>query len=282
LAALDLLGYTVARLFLYPITWYFVLTGGKSREASKRYLARLSGLYPAAPKPTWMNAYRHQLEFAHQLLDRALLWKGDLAGFHFSSTGKELLEEKRSTGCLLLGAHLGSFDVLRVLSMQLSVPVSVVMHRSHAPRINKIFQELNPSAELRVIELGQESLEGILEIRRRIDSGEHVAILADRLAPGQKQRIARTSFLGEQAPFPQNPWLIASLVGCPVLLVFAVRTGNRHYAISVEMFAEQLPKESVQHEFAVRRFAERLELLCRNYPLQWFNFYDFWRDNSGE
>ena len=284
LFTLDFLGYRVASLMLIPIAAYFFATGGKSRRTSLNYLGRLHRHHPATPPATFWQAYLHHLEFARILLDRMLIWQGRTARFHFVTQGKELLQKKGRSGALLVGAHMGSFDALRSLAMGLENRVHVIMFRAHAQRINRVMQELNPATNLRVIELEPGDLNGVLELKDCLDRGEHVALLADRHAPGPKERVVLASFLGEPAVFPQSPWILASLLECPVHLTMAFRTGPRAYRILVEPLTERVILPRRQREDCIlphaTAFARRLEELCCQYPRQWFNYYDFWNSHG--
>ncbi len=277
---LNLLGYRIASIVIVPIVAYFYLTGKRSRQASRDYLARLHRLQPASPPPTFREGFRHHLEFAQGMLERLLMWQGKMDQFQFVTRGRELLERKGQSGAVLLGAHVGSFDALRSLALGLENRVHVVMFRSHAQRINSVLEEINPDANLRVIELVPGDINGVLHLKACIDRGEHIALLADRLAPSAKERVCWVPFLGSPAPFPQSPWILAGLLGCPVMMVMALRTGPRAYQVMVEPLAERIaiprPDREKHLRPAIAAFALRLQELCCEYPRQWFNFYDFW------
>jgi predicted LPLAT superfamily acyltransferase len=284
LFALNMLGYRFASALLIPIAAYFFLTGGRSRIASLNYLRRLHRYNPGAPEATLWQSYLHHLEFAQTMLERLMIWQGRTHKFQFVTEGSELLQQKGRSGAVLLGAHLGSFDVLRALALGFENRVNVTMFRAHAPRINRVLRELNAGADLHVIELASGDLGGILELKDCIDRGEHVALLADRHAPGPKERSAHASFLGEPAPFPQSPWILASLLECPVHLVMAIRTGPRSYRVWVEPLAERIVLPKGKRETGVMPhaalLARRLEEVCCQYPRQWFNYYDFWNPHE--
>jgi predicted LPLAT superfamily acyltransferase len=275
--AFNAFGCNVVQGLLYPIVFYFVITGKRSRRASKEYFARLHQFAPSAPSPSFKQVYLHHLEFAQTLLERVQLWQGKVEGFKFTGEGRELLEKPRGLGCLLIGAHFGSFDALRILAQGMDCRVNVVMYRAHATLINRFLEELNPETNLRVIELSPGDSEAILRLRACIDNGEHVALLADRLAPGSKQRVQNLEFLGSIAPFPENPWLLASIFGCPVIFVAAARIANRSYRVYVEVLAEKVRRDPATVGTLMRRFAARIEALCIAHPRQWFNFFDFWK-----
>jgi len=64
------------------------------------------------------------------------------------------------------------------------------------------------------------------------------------------------------------------------LLLFCLRRSNKVYDLYVEPFAESIDLPDESREAALGRyasaFAARLDHYCRQSPLQWFNFYDFW------
>jgi predicted LPLAT superfamily acyltransferase len=86
--------------------------------------------------------------------------------------------------------------------------------------------------------------------------------------------------LGESAAFPQGPFILASLLECPVFLLFALHNGEQ-YNIVLEPFSEKIVLPRRQRETllqtVIQQYAARLEHYCRLTPLQWFNFYNFWQ-----
>jgi predicted LPLAT superfamily acyltransferase len=285
------LGHRIAGLLLYPIVAYFFATDPAGRRASRRYLERVSatpeGARTVGDGSSRRRVFRHYLEFGRSVLDRAGFWLGDRSEFAITIRGQSELDrvadEKR--GALVLGSHLGSFDAMRLLADTRSpLAVHVLMYTRHAARINAVLDQLRGGMEARVIEVRPKSFEHVIESKARIERGEVVAILADRVPPGEVQRVSEVSFLEAPAVFPQGPMKLAALLGCPVLLMFALRTGDRRYEVHVERFADRVELPRAQRVEALRSscqaYADRLAAYCVRYPYQWFNFFDFW--NEGE
>jgi predicted LPLAT superfamily acyltransferase len=278
---LNTVGYGVAVLTLLPIVGYFFLTGRPARRASLAYLHRLHQAHPeVSTPPSLWKSYVHHLHFAFTILDRVWLWQGKLEKFHFHEEGRHYLQRQDGKGALLLGAHVGSFDALRALSLAEGLTIHVVMHRGHAQKINAVMNALHPHTNLRVIELKPGDMEMIFALKDYVDRGEMIAILGDRIPPHAKQRVTWLPFLGEKAPFPQHAWLLASLLECPVYLTIGLRTGHRQYRVFVEPLAErvELPRREREERLQcyITPYARRLEEICCTYQYQWFNFYDFW------
>lgn len=268
------LGRPVGRLLLYPITFYFVLFSGKARRASAAFLTRV---LPQAPR--LRDVFRHYHTFAATILDRIYLLSGRLDYFEVETHGEEALLTllARGRGCVLLGSHLGSFEVLRALAeRQAEVDVHPLMHVGNADKINDVLNALNPELAARVIPIGRP--QSLMQAREVIEQGGSIGILGDRIAFDDKNVECR--FFGEPARFPAGPLLVADLLDAPVVMFFGLYLGGRRYRIHLEVLRDgkRLARETRWEEIAVwaQRYAERLEHHTREAPFNWFNFYDFW------
>jgi len=158
--------------------------------------------------------------------------------------------------------------------------VNAVMYLENARMFNAIMRAANPRFDLHIINLKDRSVDAVLELKERIDRGEIVALLADRFYPSSRHRAVRCPFLGSEAAFPANPWIMAHLLECPVFLVAGLREANRSYRCIARPLADRLLLPRTSRESALRdcvgAYARFLESICRSHPLQWFNFYDFW------
>ena len=76
-------------------------------------------------------------------------------------------------------------------------------------------------------------------LRDKLAAGEHVAIVADRVSVRHMERSLRAPFLGRPAPFPEGPFVLASLLECPVYLLFCLKIDGR-YRVFLEPFADPL------------------------------------------
>lgn len=278
---LNLVGYWVGLALGTVVTAYFFVTGSASRRASRQYLARLAKFDPACGvKSNWWHAFRHHWDFGVNIIDRMWFWQGKLKKFHFHSEGREHLERQDGRGALLVGSHMGSFDAMRALSNARGVRINVVMYRAHAVNINRLFETLSPESNVQVIEMEPGDPNAMITLQKRVEQGEVVALLADRVPPFGRPRHTMQSFLGKPAPFAHNPWILASLLGCPVLTALCVRTGMRRYRVEVRPLTERvvLPRKAREAALAdiIARYAAFLENACCQHPYQWFNFYDYW------
>jgi predicted LPLAT superfamily acyltransferase len=281
---------TFGRRFCTPLVWPFVVyywaRSADARRASRRYLERMyaspEGREALGRAPGPLLELRHLHAFAESLYDRLLVWSGSLEDMVVEHDGSERIFElaREGRGALLLGAHLGSIDMLWFLSRKYDLTVNVVLFYQNAERVNAFFESLAPDARIRAIDIDPGSVRAAFEIRSCIERGEFVVILADRTAPGKGGRTADTTFLGAPARFPLAPFLLAGVLDCAAELALCVRTDPGRYVTVMRPIApaQRVPraerdKRAVE---ALERYVSGLETWCRRHPLQWFNFYDFW------
>lgn len=269
-------GRRLARLFLYPITLYFLLRRGAERRASRAYLARVLGR-PA----TLGDVARHLHTFSTTILDRVFLLGENTRRFDVTVTGLDGLHAQldQGRGVLLFGSHLGSFEVLRVLARQRpDYTLRVVLDKAHSPAMTQLLDALNPEIAATVIDGSQDGPSIMLAIQEAAEQRALIALLVDRTQPGEPAVDA--PFLGAPAEFPTAPWLIAAVLKVPVSLAFGLYRGGNRYDLVFEAFSDgvQIPRRerAVAVPALIRRYAARLEHYARSAPYNWFNFYDFW------
>ena len=273
-----LFGRRVAGWGLYILAFYYALIRGSARRASRDYLRRIG--QPA----TFANVVRHLHTFAQVSLDRLFFVTGRLKPFRFEHHNHDLLVEatRAGRGVVLLGAHLGSFEVMRSRAKDFGIPINVVVDFSNAERVNGVLRSLSPDIDTRLISLATDPLAAMLAIRAAIERGELVAILGDRQPRTRSggDRVVVSPFLGADAAFPAGPWLLAHSLRCPVYFVAGIYTRPDHYALHFELLADEVRLDRNDRAAALARYtrtyAAMLETYVRSAPLNWFNFFDFW------
>ena len=270
------LGRAFVRALLYPATLYFFLRRGPERRASRAFLTRAFGRRASA----W-QVLRHLHVYGQTMLDRIFLLAESLQRFDVSSHGLDVLERQmaRGRGVLLLGAHIGSFEVLRTLGEKRpGVRVTVVMDRRQTQQMNEVLHALNPKIAANVIDAGADPAELALAMHAAAREGALIGLLADRARPGEAVQAA--DFFGAPANFPTAPYVIASLLDLPVVLCFGLYRGGNRYDLYFETFADEIRlarrDRAAQLGDWAQRFAGRLEHYTRLDPYNWFNLYDFW------
>jgi len=272
-------GWRVGRALMVPVTAYYFATSSHARAVSRAYLTRALGR-PAR----WREVFEHFLTFSATILDRPFFLTGSrLDDYEVAVSGFDhvVAHYAPERGCVLLGSHLGSFEVMRALAEEHQrVKVRVLMHEGAGASV-AFFRGLNPTIADKIITVGNTGT--MLQVKEAIEAGEWVAMLGDRIMRGDK--TVAVDFLGAPAQFSTGPFVVAALLEAPILLCFGLHVGGRRYEVVFEPFADGARLPRAGRDDAIRamvaRYAQRLEAQCRRRPYNWFNFYDFWGDFSG-
>lgn len=270
-------GRTLGRLIARVVAFYYWLFAGNARSSMRAFYLRMHGREPRA-----MEIYQHILRFAETTLDAFFLVAGKTHHFEVTRTGDHhlaaLRDQKR--GAILLGAHLGSFYAMRAQSDVEQLPLYAVVYTKNARRINEALEKIDPGKNATLLQMG-EGIDFMLRIKELVEGGAIVAILADRVPPSAgDERSIEVDFLGSPARFPTGPYLLASMLKCPVYLTFGLYRGGARYDLHCEPFADaiELPRKNREEALTsyVQKYATRLAHYARLAPDNWFNFYDFW------
>ncbi len=274
------LGRPTARVLLYPICAYFVAFPRKASKGLALYLERVLGR-----SANIRDLFRHYYCFASTVLDRVYMLTDRFHLFDVDIHGGEILFERvvQGQGFLLLGAHLGSFDIVRASRIKYfheleNLPIKILMYEETTWEISQILHKLNPRMSQATIPIG--SPDTMLQVKEALDRGELVGILGDRTGRGDK--VVSCKFFGKEMNFPAGPMILASIVKVPVFLFFGLYMGRNRYEIYFEPFIEELTVERHCRDQVVQewtqRYVDRLEFYCRKAPYNWFNFFDYWNE----
>lgn len=279
-------GRGVARLILHVPALYFMLSGSAWRRHSQRYLTRALGR-----RATWLDSYRHVYTFATTVLDRIYFVRGRTSRFDITVSGDAVIDAglAEGRGALLLGAHLGSFEVLHAIGdARPGVRVAMVMYPENARMIHGVLKAVAPDFELGIIPIGRSG--SALAVREWLDGGGLAGLLGDRFLEGDAARkvsaggVAMLPFLGHPAPWSLGPLRLAQLLRHRVFFMAGLYFGGRRYEVRMEElcdFRQPLrdPRErEAQLHAALAAYVARLEALCHEVPYNWFNFHDFWHE----
>lgn len=268
-------GRAIGRVVLYGITAYYVLFAPRARHFSREYLHCALGRWAE-----WSDGFRHVFSFASTIHDRIYLLNDRFDLFDIEVIGADPVHELAAaqSGAVLIGAHLGSFEVLRAVGRgRAGLKVAMLMYEENARKINATLEAINPAATQDIISLGR--MESMLEARDKLDQGYLVGILADRSLSDDP--TVDCEFLGEMAPFPVGPFRLAAMLRRPVFFMTGLYLGGNRYRIHFEALADFTNTPRSERDAAIRaaqqHYAERLSHYCRLAPYNWFNFFDFWQ-----
>ena len=272
------LGRRVSRWVLIPTVAYFFLSSPQARSASRKFLSKIPG---QASGP--LSVYRHLYVFAVVTLDRIYLLNGRLDLFDIQiqdGNSKAFDTASSGIGMFLMGAHMGSFESVRSIARHHpALKMVLLMYEENAQNIKKLLKAINPDAQQDIIALGRPG--AMLEVREKLNQGALIGVLADRSFEDSGNTPVK--FLGEQTMLPLGPFRMAAMLRHPVYFMVGIYQGGHRYSIHIESIMDfsdpDIDREQATH-LALTRYVDLLEKYCLLAPYNWFNFFDFWQENS--
>jgi predicted LPLAT superfamily acyltransferase len=265
---INTLGLNFAYYLLRIVTLYYYLFASKPKNALLDFYQNILHIQRAsAKKLVRKNFYI----FGQTLVDRAAFLLGRNEQFTHTFENEQYLIDIRDQGKggILLSAHLGNWETAgNLLKGRITPTINIVMLDAEVESIKQYMDLSTGGSRFKVIAI-KNDLSHIISIRNALINNEFVAIHSDRYLEGA--RFIELDFLGKKAKFPHGPFVIASKFDAPVTFVFAAKNGKYSYHLSAT-----LPITSkMKPEEIARLYVTELEKKVKEYPEQWFNYYNF-------
>lgn len=282
----QFLGRTMFNIVLIPVMAYFFVRRGTARRASMDFLKKVQLQYPHVfpRRPLFWLSFLHFVSFGQSLLDKFIAWGKNPPEISMDPAEEHMLYDvvQSGRGVMIIGSHFGNIEYARGISLRHpNLIINVLMYDQHSEKFSGLLRDARNEATMNIIQVTTIDLELALTLKQRVERGEWVVIAGDRVPVTNDSRVCQTRFFGEKANFPVGPYVLANLLRCPVYVMHCYRLSDNHF-VNVELFTEQFKssrnKRDQDYQQAGQRYAEALEQYVSQYPLQWYNFFDFWND----
>ncbi len=273
---------------MYPVALYFVLSRRDQRQASLQYLRAHYRKKPRywRVRPNYFHVLLHFKSFSEVVLDKLLGWLVEINESDFVLTSPRQIDELMADerGQLIIGSHFGNLEFCRgFMHRYRSKVINILLYDKHAGNFVKMMQKQNQDSRLNVFQVDEFDVSTIMMLKDKLDAGEWVFIAGDRIPLSGLARTVNVDFMGQPAPLPIGPYMLAKALACPVKMMFAYRhkpAGNK-VVFDVTPLCDKLIVSRKSRDADIQRyaqqFADKLESHCLDAPYQWFNFYDFWQ-----
>lgn len=279
------LGRRICKLAMAPVLLYFYLFNRRARASLTAYLSRLDQTF-GLNHCRQSNVLRIFLNFGDAIVDRLSSWQGNWRNIKLSRINRavftELLAERR--GAVILVSHLGNFEVSRIASGSYkNAKMNVFMHTKNARKITAALKKINPDYEQSLIQGDGLNMKTIIDLKEKVDAGEFVVIAGDRIPVNNPKAMVEVDFLSAKANLPIGPYVLSKVLGCPMIALFCCKQSGG-YEVSFDLFAEPINFNSKNRAEVVQQYAQKYaDLLAQKagqYPLQWYNFHNFWQSED--
>jgi predicted LPLAT superfamily acyltransferase len=260
-------------LLRFVVLYYFFFSYKASKQIFHFFRRRLG----FGAITSFFKLYKNYYLFGQSLIDKVVMMSGINNKFTFNFDGEENLHKivGMQRGGLLLSAHIGNWEIAGHLLKRLGTRINIVMFDGEHQQIKQYLDSVTGERNVHVIVI-KNDLSHIYEISDAFKNNELVCMHADRFLEGNKTLSA--DLLGEKAKFPMGPFVLAAKFKVPVSFVFAMKETNLHYhffASPVKEYNDLKKEASMQN--MLDDFAEEMENKVKQYPEQWYNYYNFWQ-----
>jgi predicted LPLAT superfamily acyltransferase len=267
-------GIKSAYLVLYFVAAYYFLFLKKSNASIFYYFRKRLGYSYFKSKRMVFKSY---YTFGQTILDKIAIGAGMKDRFTYEHDGgeiiKRLLEEKK--GGVMISAHMGNFEIAEHFFSEIDVnfQINLVTTDLEHTAIKKYLESVTQKPTINFILIG-EDLSHIFEINSALARNELVCFTGDRYFEGVKS--LSEELLGQEALFPAGPFLISSRLKVPVVFVYVMKEPNLHY----HLYTREAKSKHRDEKGLLREYTQSVEMMVQKYPLQWFNYFDFWDKND--
>jgi len=269
----------LAYFLLKPVSFFYLIFSKK--KSIKYFYSNRLGYNKVK---TYVSIYINYVFLGKVLIDKIAILSGQKNQYTFNFEGEEHLHQlvQDQKGGLLLGAHMGNWEVAGELLERVDSVINILMVEAEHQKLKDLMAKTVGEKKVNIIPI-KEDMSHVFGVIEAFKNNEIVAMHGDRFVEGNQ--TLDFPFIGATASFPIGPMVLASKYNIPVSLVFSVKETNKHYHFfATKGKVYSFPRKEILKEDALRLmlndYVQHLEKKVLNYPLQWFNYHKFWNNEK--
>ena len=265
------LGIYAAYALLIFVAFYYFLFEWRSNGYMYYYFRHRLGY---SPLRAVVNLYLNYFTFGQTIIDKIAILAGLEEKFTYEFDGVEslhkLLDEQQSG--ILISAHIGNFEIAEPFfrKIDIDLKISTVTTDMEHSVIKEYLESISKNKPSNQFIYVKEDMSHIFKINDAIGDNKIVCFTGDRYFEGV--RSLKGTLLGAEATFPAGPFFIASRLKVPVLFVYVMKESRLHY----HLYARVAEVKNRDTQTLLDAYTENMEQMLKKYPLQWFNYFNFW------
>mgnify|MGYP000928638069 CR=1 FL=1 len=263
------IGINAAYLLLAFVSFYYFLFNRKQTRIIYQYFRKRQ---KQSVLKSWINTYRNNFVFGQTIIDKVAIAAGMEDKYTYEFDGIENIHQlaKDQSAGIMISAHVGNFEVAQHFMGEFNKKIHLVTTDEERVAIKSLLDSVmaKPKVEFIIV---KDDMSHIFDIHKTIEEQEMICFTGDRFFPNIK--TLEGTLLGEKAEFPAGPFLLSSRLNTPVLFVYVMRERNRHY----HLYARKAEFKNRDANSLLESYTQSIEKILEKYPLQWFNYYDFWK-----
>lgn len=270
------LGLRAAYTFLCFVVPYFVLFAPKATRSTWNYCRRARQL---GRWHSFVEVFAIYYNFGQCIIDKIAIGQGQSHLFNFvfddEAQVRELLSSQNPA--IVLSGHIGTWESGSATFSQFGKKMNVTIFDNESASVKQAIEREQQDRSFHFIPIGRDWLDGIIEIKNALGRGEFVCFMGDRYMSGSPTNVVE--FMGLPTRFTRGPFEVAAVMRVPVVFYFAMREPNKTYHFHFYMLKPEGSRRAMT-DLIQSEYVRRLEQMVRQYPRQWFNFFDYFDTES--
>ena len=263
------IGINAGYLLLVFVSFYYFLFNRKQTRIIYQYFRHRQH---QSTFKSIVNTFRNNFVFGQTIIDKVAIAAGLEHKFTYEFDGIENIHQlaKDQSAGIMISAHVGNFEVAQHFMGEFNKKIHLVTTDEERAAIKSLLESVmaKPKVEFVIV---KDDMSHIFDIHKVLEDKQMLCFTGDRFFPNTK--TLEGELLGAKADFPAGPFLLSSRLNTPVLFVYVMRERNRHY----HLYARVAEFKNRDTHSLLESYTQSIETMLEKYPLQWFNYYDFWK-----
>lgn len=262
-------GYRAVKWIVWLVALFYAAASRKRRYALYSY-------YRAVGVPASFSSYvRHIYAFALTIFDRFIAKEGMQEGtIEVERVNVGAFKALCSSGGIVILSHHGNWAQSFKIFQTFDITLNIVMAEAMDEELEGMEKIAEANRRINIISM-KKGMQAVIDIANAIRNREIVIMMVDRILHDDK--TVEVNFFGKKALLNSGAFEIARMRDTPMLGLDIARDGDEKIkVIFSDLIASKRAEKTKSIPDLAQQYADFLEGVVRNYPWQWFNFYDFW------
>lgn len=274
-----LLGKKSVKFIVFFVTLFAFLAAPKVRKYSQKYLKIVTG------NGSLIQSFRHFLNYSYSLVDKMEMFTDNFSFSDISFADEEMKNAiyndfLKGNGVCFLCSHLGNINAMQTFFNSsdkiYDKKVNLFLENAQCQIFNSFINSIAIKKPITAYPVENIDVTTSIEIKDKLDNGEILFIAGDRISAhnNNENAIFTSNFLGKKMKFPVGAFRFALILKVPIYFIACTLEKDGKYKVHLKKF-ENTSFRKDKLEALKSEYVEFLENLTKQYPLQFYQFYDF-------
>jgi predicted LPLAT superfamily acyltransferase len=256
---------------------FYLLFSGKHARPIYHYFRKQ---FNYSKRKSLSKTYKNHFLFGQVILDRFTIFAGKKNIFEIEIIGENYfnLLANSEKGFLIASSHIGNFEIGGYMLHSEKKRMNALIYPGETKMVQDNRTKILGNNNINLIPV-MPDISHLFTINAALQNGEIVSIPCDRNLGSEK--YVECDFLNGKADFPIGAFALATTFDVEALAVFIIKKSNKKYTAyvkPVKIDEEKNISKREKIECYVRSYVKEVETIVREYPEQWFNYYEFWKE----